>query len=196
MPFIPSCRSSAPGPFAPAARLRTGSCGPFAAVRRRSCRPHPPEPGDPPFSIRALRSPGPRPALRRPRLRRVPAPFSKECPMEASIQQDERTLTELDHVRVARLLRRASHPALDDVLDGARLVASRSVPPDVVTMYSQVRLADLRSGERSTLTLCYPDDAEPAAGFVSVLSPVGASLLGLHVGAIARWCTPGGDEAV
>ena len=61
-------------------------------------------------------------------------------------------------------------------------------------MYSQVLLEDCASGRRYRLTLCYPSDAEPSAGFVSVMSPVGASLLGLHVGAIARWVTPSGDQ--
>jgi regulator of nucleoside diphosphate kinase len=108
----------------------------------------------------------------------------------------ERTLTELDHARLARLQRDAVHDAavaLDALLSGADLVDSREVSPDIVTMYSQVLLADPVSGRRSTLTLCYPSDAEPARGFVSVLSPVGASLLGQRVGAIARWRTPNGD---
>jgi hypothetical protein len=60
------------------------------------------------------------------------------------------------------------------------------VRPDVVTMYSQVLLQDTRSGQRNTLTLCYPADAEPAVGFVSVLSPVGSALLGLRVGSTRR----------
>ena len=41
----------------------------------------------------------------------------------------------------------------------------------------------------------YPDDAEPHAGFISVLSPVGCALLGLRVGAVARWQLPGADLA-
>lgn len=44
------------------------------------------------------------------------------------------------------------------------------------------------------VTLCYPQDAEPAAGFISVLSPVGISLLGLWAGDVARWQTPHGEE--
>ncbi len=75
----------------------------------------------------------------------------------------------------------------------AHLVPSRAVSPDIVTMYSQVLLEDCASGRRYRLTLCYPSDAEPSAGFVSVMSPVGASLLGLRVGATARWLTPNGD---
>lgn len=114
----------------------------------------------------------------------------------------ERTLTELDHVRLLNLLRRdargggspAQPQALDDLLDGASLVPSREVMPDIVTMYSRVLLQDPQTGQRSTLTLCYPADAEPALGFVSVLSPVGSALLGLRVGSTARWATPTGER--
>jgi regulator of nucleoside diphosphate kinase len=106
---------------------------------------------------------------------------------------DERTLTELDHVRIARLIGADSHP-LAAVLDDAQLTPSRDVAPDVVTMYSQIVVADVATGQRRKLALCYPPDAEPAAGFISVLSPVGASLLGLRVGDIARSRTPDGDE--
>lgn len=114
----------------------------------------------------------------------------------------ERTLTELDHVRLLNLLRRdargdgspAQPRTIEDVLDAASLVPSREVAPDVVTMYSQVLLQDIQTGQRNTLTLCYPADAEPALGFVSVLSPVGSALLGLRVGGTARWTGPAGDE--
>ena len=114
----------------------------------------------------------------------------------------ERTLTELDHVRLLSLLRRdprggGSSPqvrAIEEVLDAASLVPSRGVAPDVVTMNSQVLLQDAQTGQRSTLTLRYPADADPAAGLVSVLSPVGSGLLGLRVGSIAHWSTPAGDE--
>ncbi|WP_428419028.1 GreA/GreB family elongation factor [Methylibium sp.] len=115
----------------------------------------------------------------------------------------ERTLTELDHVRLLSLARRhrlgdgslsAPCATIEQVLDTCTVVPSRQVRPDVVTMYSQVLLQDRASGLRSRLTLCYPADAEPAAGFVSVLSPVGASLLGHAAGGVARWCTPTGEE--
>lgn len=117
------------------------------------------------------------------------------------LSHDERTLTELDHVRLARLIRGVgqeptSQPesAINAVLDSADLVSSLGVSPDVVTMYSQVELADPATGKRYRLTVCYPSDAEPALGFVSVLSPVGASLIGRRVGSIARWRTPSGEQ--
>jgi regulator of nucleoside diphosphate kinase len=114
----------------------------------------------------------------------------------------ERTLTELDHVRLLNLLRRdglgGGSPvhlqAFEAMLDASALVPSREVMPDIVTMYSQVLLQDFETSQHRTLTLCYPADAEPAMGFVSVLSPVGSALLGLRVGSIARWPSPTGDQ--
>jgi len=114
----------------------------------------------------------------------------------------ERTLTELDHVRLTNLVQRGRRDGsfssralpVEDVLDASAIVPPSQVAPDVVTMYSRVLLIDRASGERNTLTLCYPADAEPGKGFVSVLSPVGWSLLGQHVGSVARWFTPTGIE--
>lgn len=114
----------------------------------------------------------------------------------------ERTLTELDQVRLTTLVHKHDRggPAspqterIAQALDLADIVPSRQVPPDVVTMYSQVLLLDVVTGQRSKLAVCYPQDAEPAAGFVSVLSPVGAGLLGLKVGSVFRWQTPTGEE--
>lgn len=70
--------------------------------------------------------------------------------------------------------------------------AESVIPPDIVTMHSQVIVEDLESHKRQKLTLCYPSDAEPHLGFISVLSPVGAILLRQRVGAVARWHTPNG----
>jgi regulator of nucleoside diphosphate kinase len=115
-----------------------------------------------------------------------------------------RTLTELDHVRIARLVGRSFPTERDrtpqlaplvELLDEADLVPSRQVSPDVVTMYTQIEVAGPGIAARQRLTLCYPHDAEPAAGFVSVLSPIGAALLGLRVGEEARWRTPDGRNA-
>ena len=111
----------------------------------------------------------------------------------------ERTLTQHDHVRLTRLLaqqatRLPGVEVMQEMLDTSDVVGGPSVPPTVVTMYSQVLLEDpAQPAAPYKLTLCFPDDAEPAAGFVSVLSPVGAALLGLRVGETAHWRTPGGN---
>jgi regulator of nucleoside diphosphate kinase len=109
----------------------------------------------------------------------------------------ERTLTQLDYLRLTRLASQ-SRPTIDEaieaLLENCETVPSRSVRATTVTMYTQLLVKDLASGELDKVTLCYPDDAEPKEGFISVLAPLGASLLGLSVGDVARWRTPLGQE--
>lgn len=105
----------------------------------------------------------------------------------------ERTLTELDFARLT--IGDGQLPEeLENSFDFPTLVPSVDIAPDIVTMYSQVEIKDQQSGHSQKLTICYPKDAEPTSGFISVLSPVGSSLLGLRVGAIARWQAPHGAE--
>jgi regulator of nucleoside diphosphate kinase len=123
----------------------------------------------------------------------------KVCSMKNSTT--DRTLTELDHVRLKSLVQRQRHggaspahmDAIEDMLDEAEVLPSTDVSPDVVTMNSQVVVLDATTKQRSTMAVCYPSDAEPEKGVVSVLSPLGCSLLGLQVGEVARWSTPAGE---
>jgi regulator of nucleoside diphosphate kinase len=109
----------------------------------------------------------------------------------------ERTLTRIDHGRLSRLALMSERDAcglVQAVLDDSDVVASTCVPPSVVTMYTQVLLQGDPGTQPQKITLCYPDDAEPSRGFVSVLSPLGASLLGLSMGDRAQWRSPAGEE--
>jgi regulator of nucleoside diphosphate kinase len=105
----------------------------------------------------------------------------------------ERMLTDLDFARLTTLLGQELSGALCGMLDGVDVVSPRDVPGDVVTMYSRVEIVDVHISRRQVLTVCYPCDAQPAAGFISVLSPVGSGLLGLRVRDIAKWLTPNGE---
>lgn len=114
----------------------------------------------------------------------------------------ERTLTELDHVRLSNLLQRRKREGsplsqtltIEHLLDAADTVPGRQMPPDIVTMYSRVVLKDLQTGEQSAFTLCYPDVSDASAGFLSVLSPAGQGLLGQRVGTQVKWPTPDGGQ--
>ncbi|KQX20565.1 GreA/GreB family elongation factor [Variovorax sp. Root434] len=106
----------------------------------------------------------------------------------------ERTLTELDFVRLGKLTGHQLPPVLAELLDAADVLPSREVPEDIVTMNSQVEVEDPVTRQRQKITLCYPGDAQPGAGFVSVLSPVGIGLLGVKTGTLARWQMPNGTE--
>ncbi|MCQ8895609.1 GreA/GreB family elongation factor [Limnobacter humi] len=105
----------------------------------------------------------------------------------------ERVLTELDHARLRKLPTLNPHIRLSDLLDNADTVPSRQVAANVITMYTQFCLLDLKTGQRMVMALCYPKDAEPAAGFVSVLSPLGMALIGLKEGDEAHWLSPSRD---
>jgi regulator of nucleoside diphosphate kinase len=96
---------------------------------------------------------------------------------------DANRLSELakESLRAARVLADAGQ-ALRRLLDSAGVVASEVIKPDVVTMNSTVTLEDRARGERREATVVYPIDADPARSKVSVISPIGRTLLGMRVG--------------
>jgi regulator of nucleoside diphosphate kinase len=106
----------------------------------------------------------------------------------------ERMFTELDFTRLSKLNGGQLPDSLAADLSSADLVHSRDMAPDVVTMYSRVEMILSDSGLRQKVTVCYPFDAEPDLGFVSVLSPIGAALVGMRVGEVCRWRVPNGKE--
>lgn len=71
---------------------------------------------------------------------------------------------------------------LAELLDAGRIVLPEGIPGDIVTMNSRVLYEDIEAGGLREVTLSYPEDADPARGRISVLSPVGAALLGLAAG--------------
>ena len=106
----------------------------------------------------------------------------------------ERKLTELDFTRLTRFTAKGAMAPLADLLDEADIVRPQAMPADVVTMYARFGIRDAASMRRRQLVICYPWDADAAQGRVSVLSPAGMGLIGLPVGALARWTGPDGQE--
>ena len=96
-------------------------------------------------------------------------------------------LTAQDYNRLRQLLAeltrqsrgmQAGVDTLEEILDLARVVHPEKVPGNVVTMNSSVLYEDVSTLEKGTVTVVYPADADPSGGKISVLSPVGAALLG------------------
>ena len=72
-------------------------------------------------------------------------------------------------------------------------VVAGSVPPDVVQMGSTVEF-DSDDGQHRRVTLVYPGEADISQGKISVLTPVGAALIGLSEGQSIMWMTRDGRE--
>ena len=82
--------------------------------------------------------------------------------------------------------------ALVELLAQARRVPAEALSEERVAMGSSVTYVEEPSGTRRTVTLAYPDEADLALGKISVLSPIGRSLLGRSRGDIVDVALPGG----
>ena len=111
-------------------------------------------------------------------------------------------LTAQDYNRLKHLLAdltrqsrgmQAGVETLEDILDLARIVQPEKVPGNVVTMNSRVLFEDVTTRENGTVTVVYPTDADASSGRISVLSPVGAALLGEAEGAELELPLPHGQ---
>lgn len=72
-------------------------------------------------------------------------------------------------------------------LDRAELCEPGKLPEQTVAMNSRIDFIDEGSGARRTIQLVYPRDADIAAGRVSILTPIGAGLIGMRAGCSIRW---------
>lgn len=81
-----------------------------------------------------------------------------------------------------------------DEIDRAAICGRTDIPSDVVTMGSSVTFVDEQSGGERTVRLVYPAEADISAGRMSILTPVGAGLIGLSVGQSINWPDRGGVE--
>ena len=76
-----------------------------------------------------------------------------------------------------------------DEVGRARIVKADKMPTDVVSLGSSVVYRDETTGQEKTVTLVYPENADISRDRVSVMTPIGVSLLGLSEGAAFYWDT-------
>lgn len=95
--------------------------------------------------------------------------------------------------RLAGLARTAAKNASDlgrhllEEIERADVVPSTELPPDVVTVGSEVTYLDSSTGHRQTIRITFPAQADISARRISVLTPIGAALIGLSVGQSIDW---------
>ncbi len=97
-------------------------------------------------------------------------------------------ITEMDKDRLQSLIYFEQGPAiveLEHEIERAIVVEPQAVAPDVVTMNSRVVLKV--DDEEKEVALVYPEDADERSGKLSVLSDVGAAILGYQEGDAIDW---------
>lgn len=79
-----------------------------------------------------------------------------------------------------------------DEIDRAEIHAPGALPPGIVSIGSEVEFLDVASGATRSVRLVLPADADADAGSVSILTPIGAGLIGLRKGQSIDWPCAGG----
>jgi regulator of nucleoside diphosphate kinase len=82
---------------------------------------------------------------------------------------------------------------LEHELERARIVSGRAASARVIGMGSKVEYLDEATGKVHEVTLVYPAESDIEHGRVSVLTPIGAALLGLSQGQSIEWNTRSGE---
>lgn len=106
-------------------------------------------------------------------------------------------ITSADYDLIAELAIRmeAHNPSLSALIlseiERAHVHETSDVLPDIVALGSEVTFADGNGLER-TVTLVLPGQADIEKGRVSVMTSVGAGLIGMRVGSTIDWPCPDG----
>jgi len=83
-----------------------------------------------------------------------------------------------------------------DEIERAEIRADHLVADSVIGMQSVVEFVDGAHDLRQTVTLVYPTEANISEGRISILTPVGAGLIGLTAGQSIHWPDRDGRERV
>ena len=81
---------------------------------------------------------------------------------------------------------------LEKELNRGKVVDSKNIPKDIITMNTKVCIKDLDTNKEEVCWLVFPTNADPNQNRISILTPIGTALLGYKTGDIIEWEVPGG----
>ncbi|MFZ4591170.1 MAG: transcription elongation factor GreA [Ignavibacteria bacterium] len=81
---------------------------------------------------------------------------------------------------------------LENLLSRVKILEPDDIPNGVVYVLTIVRVFDLKTKEESTYTLVSPDEADFELDKISIISPLGKSLINKKVGEVAKVDVPAG----
>lgn len=120
----------------------------------------------------------------------------------ARVRKPTLYITEADYDVIANLAfqMEARAPELATMIlneiDRAKVRAPERMPDGVVRIGSEVTFVDESSDTTRKVRLVLPGEADIEAGRISVMTPVGAGLIGLSVGGEINWPCPDGRPRV
>jgi regulator of nucleoside diphosphate kinase len=85
---------------------------------------------------------------------------------------------------------RSAAAMLANELIRATVMTEGAIPRGVATMHSRLEFRDDVTWDIRRATLVYPSEADAEADRISVLTPIGAALIGLHEGQSITWRQP------
>ena len=107
-------------------------------------------------------------------------------------------ISEQDYDRIAGMALRIRHSApglsrlILEEIERAEVCAAQDLPGNVVTLGSEVEFIDDTNGTRRRVQLVLPAEADIEQDRISILTPVGAGLIGMSVGREISWPCPDG----
>ena len=116
---------------------------------------------------------------------------STRLPAITLTRADLERLERLANASIARFPQTAEYLARE--IERARINEPNHDGSGFVSMGSQIAFRDDGTRQVRHITLVYPDQADISAGKVSVLTPVGAALIGLSQNQSIEWQSPTGD---
>ena len=115
-----------------------------------------------------------------------------ELPPIAMIRADAEKLSRIADSSAGAFVQAADFLARE--IDRAQVIEESERRPGLVTMGSRVTFRDDVTDTVRTVRLVYPGEADVSQGSISVLTPIGAALIGLSVGQSIEWETLSGGR--
>ena len=122
-------------------------------------------------------------------MRSITSEVTQELPPIAMLAGERDRLRQLAHAALDQL---PAAEFLAQEVERAEIVEETQKREDLVTMGSQLEFRDEVTGQVRRVTLVYPHEADVLSGRISVLTPIGAALIGLSAGQSIEWQLPSG----
>jgi len=105
----------------------------------------------------------------------------------------DRILQNIDKTRSSGTGVRVNLTPLLTELKRAKIMTPETMPSDVVTMRSIVKLVYKNTGKIMQVQLVYPNESDLTKSKISVFAPIATALLGYRKGDTILWKVPGGE---